>query len=76
MSVERQDWRMQLCKTCVRAWHRKGNRNQFFPVVMIFPNPHIGYVFSACIRLLNMIDDFNQEALGIEIDFSLPSARL
>ncbi len=24
------------------------------------------------IRLLNVIDDFNREALGIEIDFSLP----
>ena len=24
-----------------------------------------------CFRLLNVIDDFNREALGIEIDFSL-----
>lgn len=28
------------------------------------------------IQLLNVIDDFNREALGIEIDFSLPSARV
>ncbi|TDV22428.1 putative transposase [Paraburkholderia caballeronis] len=28
------------------------------------------------IRLLNVIDDFNREALGIEIDFSIPSARV
>lgn len=28
------------------------------------------------IRLLNVIDDFNREVLGIEIDFSLPSARV
>jgi putative transposase len=28
------------------------------------------------IRLLNVIDDFNREALGIEIDLSLPSARV
>jgi putative transposase len=28
------------------------------------------------IRLFNVIDDFNREALGIEIDFSLPSARV
>ena len=27
-------------------------------------------------RLLNVIDDFNREALGIEVDFSLPSARV
>ena len=27
-------------------------------------------------RLLNVIDDFNLEALGIEIDFSLPSERV
>ena len=29
-----------------------------------------------CIRLLNIIDDFNREALGIEIDFSLPAERV
>lgn len=27
-------------------------------------------------RLLNVIDDFNREALGIEVDFSLPSQRV
>jgi putative transposase len=29
-----------------------------------------------CIRLLNVIDDFNREGLGIEIDFSLPAERV
>lgn len=29
-----------------------------------------------CVRLLNILDDFNREALGIEIDFSLPALRL
>ena len=29
-----------------------------------------------CIRLLNAIDDFNREALGIEVDFSLPAHRV
>ena len=29
-----------------------------------------------CIRLLNVIDDFNREALGIDADFSLPSGRV
>jgi putative transposase len=28
------------------------------------------------IRLLNVIDDFNREALGIEVDFSMPSERV
>jgi putative transposase len=27
-------------------------------------------------RLLNVLDDFNREALGIEVDFSLPSERV
>jgi putative transposase len=27
-------------------------------------------------RLLNVIDDFNREAICMEIDFSLPSARV
>jgi putative transposase len=27
-------------------------------------------------RLLNVIDDFNREALSIEVDFSLPSERV
>lgn len=28
------------------------------------------------IRVLNLIDDFNRQALGIEVDFSLPSERV
>ena len=28
------------------------------------------------LRLFNVIDDFNREALGIEMDFSLPSERV
>lgn len=28
------------------------------------------------IRLLNVIDDFNREGIGIEIDFSLPAERV
>jgi putative transposase len=28
------------------------------------------------IRLLNVIDDFNREGLGIEVDFSLPAERV
>jgi len=28
------------------------------------------------IRLLNVIDDFNREALAIEVDFSLPANRV
>jgi len=28
------------------------------------------------IRVLNVIDDFNREALGIEVDFSLPAKRV
>ena len=27
-------------------------------------------------RVLNVIDDYNREALGMEIDFSLPSKRV
>ena len=29
-----------------------------------------------CIRLFNVIDDFNREALGIDVVFSLPSERV
>lgn len=29
-----------------------------------------------CVRLLNIIDDFNREALSIEVDFSLPAVRV
>ncbi|GAA0494651.1 hypothetical protein GCM10009413_32560 [Tatumella punctata] len=28
------------------------------------------------LRLLNMTDDFNREALAIEVDFSLPAIRV
>ena len=27
-------------------------------------------------RLLNLIDDFSREGLGVKVDFSLPSARV
>lgn len=29
-----------------------------------------------CIRLFNVIDDFNREALAIDIDFSMPASRV
>ena len=29
-----------------------------------------------CLRLFNVIDDFNREGLGIEVDFSLPAERI
>jgi putative transposase len=29
-----------------------------------------------CIPLLNVIDDYNREGLGLEIDFSLPAERV
>ena len=31
---------------------------------------------SRAFRLLNVVDDFNREGLGIEVDFSLPAARV
>ena len=30
---------------------------------------------SGAFRLLNVVDDFNREGLGIEVDFSLPATR-
>jgi putative transposase len=29
-----------------------------------------------CVRLLNILDDYNREGLGIEVDFSLPALRV
>jgi len=37
---------------------------------------HDQQVDGLSIRLFNVINDFNREALGIEIDFSLPSERV
>ena len=37
---------------------------------------HDQLVDGRSIRTLNVIDDFNREALGIEVDFSLPSGRV
>jgi putative transposase len=31
---------------------------------------------SRAFRLLNVVDDFNREGLGIEVDFSLPASRV
>lgn len=31
---------------------------------------------SRALRLLNVLDDFNREGLSIEVDFSLPTARV
>ena len=41
---------------------------------MDFMHDHLGDGRS--FRLLNVIDDYNREDLGIEVDFSLPSARV
>ena len=32
--------------------------------------------YGRCIRLFNVIDDFNREALAIDVDFSLPFGRV
>jgi len=37
---------------------------------------HDGLVDGRSLRLLNVIDDFNREGLGIEADFSLPAERV
>lgn len=37
---------------------------------------HDQLIDGSSIRLFNVIDDFNLEALGIEVDFSLPSERV
>ena len=37
---------------------------------------HDQLVDGRSIRLFNVIDDFNREALGIEVDFSLPAPRV
>ncbi len=37
---------------------------------------HDQLICGGCIRLFNVIDDFNREALGISVDFSLPSERV
>ncbi len=33
-------------------------------------------ISETCCRLFNVIDDYNREGLGIEIDFSLPAERV
>ena len=37
---------------------------------------HCRAVDGLAIRLLNVLDDFNREGLGIEVDFSLPTERV
>ena len=38
--------------------------------------PNHNLTRQSAIRMFNLIDDVNGEALGIEVDFSLPSDRL
>ena len=37
---------------------------------------HCRAVDGRAFRLLNVLDDFNREGLGIEVDFSLPAERV
>lgn len=37
---------------------------------------HDQLVDGRSIRTLNIMDDFNREVLGIEVDFSLPAQRV
>jgi putative transposase len=46
--------------------------NQFWS--MDFMHDHLSHGRS--LRLLNVLDDFHREGLGIEVDLSLPSARV
>lgn len=46
--------------------------NKVWSMDFMYDQLHDGRSF----RLLNVIDDFNREALGIEVDFSLPSERV
>ena len=39
-------------------------------------NMHCRAVDGRAFRLLNVLDDFNREGLGIEVDFSLPAERV
>jgi putative transposase len=45
-------------------------------VPLMHVNMHCRAVDGRAFRLLNVLDDFNREALGIEVDFSLPAGRV
>jgi transposase InsO family protein len=54
-----------------------GAQDQFVEVVRItLELAHDRLEDGRAIRLLNVIDDFNREGLGIEVDFSLPAERV
>ncbi len=47
-------------------------RNELWPMYLMHEQLSDG----RCIRLFNLIDDFNREALAIDADFSLPALRV
>jgi putative transposase len=46
-----------------------GSINDVWSMVFVLDQLNVGRTFS----LFNVLDDFNREALGIEVDFSLQS---
>ena len=48
------------------------------PIIRVWSMDFMHYQLSngKCIRLFNVIHDFNREALGIDVGFSLPSERV
>ena len=55
---------------------RKGTSWPTGSAPLVHVNMHCRAVDGRAFRLLNLLDDFNREGLGIEVDFSLPAERL
>ena len=68
--------RIKPRKRLVRDRHEPLNVPQAINQVWSMDFMHDQLEDGRSFRLLNVIDDFNREALGIEIDFSLPSERV
>lgn len=66
-----------VSETCFRYSLKRDDENEMIADLLVgLTNAHKTWGFGLCFLHLPVLDDFNREGLGIEVDFSLPAERV
>lgn len=79
LTTAQRNWGFGLCFLYLRNIKGfKWNHKRVYAINQVWSMDfmHDQLADGRCLRLFNVIDDFNREGLGIEVDFSLPAERV